>query len=107
MQELPADPAAAVAIAREYLPANGFDPDAGDVNATIIPAYQGNENQLFVSVDRDFPLLFARGLGFMTAQVGASGVAGAGDNPNDIVVVIDRSGSMCFDSGYPCPPFPQ
>ena len=106
VQELPADPTAAAAIAREYLIANGFDPDDDDVDAIIIPAYEGNQNQLYVSVERDVSLLFARRLGFLSANVGANGLAGAGDNPNDIVVVIDRSGSMCFDSGYPCPPFP-
>lgn len=68
------------------------------------------ERCIMVTVQREWDWLFGRLLGLssgpLVGQVGASGVACACADPRDVMVVLDRSGSMCFDvdGGVPVPP---
>ena len=94
VQELPGDAALARQIAEEYLAANGYDPNDVEVTAVIDAPFEGNYD-IRVKVNREFGLLLGRSLGFLTAKVGATAVAG--ERISDIVAVIDRSGSMWDD----------
>lgn len=88
----------AIFQANTYLRLNSHDPAASDVYATITPYYDGNVRKIRVEVQRDHQWIFAGFFGIPNPTVGASAVAEANSTPRDVVVVLDRSGSMCLES---------
>ena len=88
----------AVFQANTYLRLNAHDPSATDVLATITPYYEGDVRKIRVEVERDHSWVFAGYFGIPNPTVGASAVAEANSTPRDVMVVLDRSGSMCLES---------
>jgi hypothetical protein len=88
----------AVFQANTYLRLNQHDPSADDVNATITPYYEGDVRKIRVEVQKDHSWIFAGYFGIPEPTVGAYAVAEANSTPRDVVVVLDRSGSMCLES---------
>ena len=106
-QELPrsaSDPntaaklATATLMAQDYLRFNNFDPADPDVTVTITPAFEGDVTQIEVTVSRNHKWIFAGFFGVAPAAVTARAVAETDAHQRDVVVVLDRSGSMCLDS---------
>lgn len=88
----------AVFQANTYLRLNQHDPSAEDVNATITPYYEGDVRKIRVEVRKEHRWIFASYFGIPEPTVGAYAVAEANSTPRDVVVVLDRSGSMCLES---------
>ncbi len=88
----------AVLQANTYLRLNSHDPMDTDVYATITPYYEGEVRKIRVQVKRDHSWIFAGFFGVPDPTVGASAVAEANSTPRDVMVVLDRSGSMCLES---------
>lgn len=84
--------------AERYLLANGFDADRNDIETSIVSTYEGEPDKIEVSVSLDQRWLFARLFGEDSATVVARAVGQTNAIPRDIVIVLDRSGSMCRDS---------
>ena len=106
-QDLPADPldpqlaaklATAEATASDYLRRNGFDPADADVTASITTNYNGGVDQIEVVVNRPRAWVFGKIFGLAPITIQGRAVARADSVPRDIMVVLDRSGSM---SGQP------
>lgn len=107
-QELP-DPGAAVAVAHDY------DGDAGSKNARSNVTVTGTDittrcltsapgcdpvNAVVVEQTSDVPTYFARiiGVNSIPVTVTATACSPCGAKPLDIMIVLDRTGSMCMDS---------
>ena len=116
-QDLPADPldpqlatklATAQATAADYLRRNGFDPADADVTATITTSYGGGVDKIEVVVTRPREWTFGRVFRLGPVNVQGRAVARADSVPRDVLVVLDRSGSMCEfthgGGGCPNPP---
>ena len=93
---LPGDLAGAQAAAQQLAAANGF---TDGVNGVKVTAAQGADpSQLTVTVEQDVPTWFAKGIGFNQMHVSRSGTAVADQSssavPVDLMVIIDRTGSM-------------
>ena len=88
----------AVTQARTYLRLNSHDPNASDVTATITPFFEGDVRKIEVVVERNYEWMFAGFFGIADPTVAARAVAEANATPRDVMVVLDRSGSMCRDS---------
>ncbi len=73
VQELPGDPAAAVAVAEQYASANAVE--ATDVSFVVQGTYSANDTLVARMQDPDFGLFFARFLGMNEAPVGAQATA--------------------------------
>jgi Flp pilus assembly protein TadG len=87
------DTAAAAASATEYFEANA--PTFGDSSIAVsFPG--GGDDKVHIEVEADVNYVFAHVLGFTNGAVAASAEAGA--ELLDIVVVLDRSGSMCIET---------
>ncbi len=100
-QELPNE-IAAWDRAEEYLRTNGYD--LNDPDVTIAHGFPdepvfGNHYQMTVTGTKSVPLTFLRVIGFTEVQVQASAT---GENANrlDIMVVMDKTGSMDDDTCY-------
>ncbi len=100
-QVLP-DIAAAEAEAEDY-----FDLNAPNLGTSSISfSYPGVDNErMQINVDAEIPFIIAPIFGLHSADTHVVAMAGA--QTSDIVVVLDRSGSMCHDShpgaGANCP----
>ncbi len=68
------------------------------MHATITPYYEGDVRKIRVEVKRDHSWVFAGYFGIPDPTIGASAVAEANSTPRDVMVVLDRSGSMCLES---------
>lgn len=106
-QDLPSragDPGEAVKLisayssAMDYLAANGFSGSDLDVEVSVTPNYNGDPTQIEVTATRDFNWMFGGFFGLAPQTVGARAVATAAAQPRDIVLILDRSGSMCSDT---------
>lgn len=86
--------ASAETTADEFLIANGFDPLAG-ATVAVTTTYAGDPGKIEVRAGRTFTWLFGGLFGVSTQQINARAVASANSQPRDIVLVLDRSGSMC------------
>ena len=109
----PSDPDLAVKmtvaqnIAHDYLEQNGFDPDDADVTASITTSYDGEVDQIEVTVTRTRSWMLGRIFGLGTVDVSGRAVAAAAALPRDVVVTLDRSGSMCsLSHGSGCDGWP-
>jgi len=90
--------ATATLMAQDYLRFNNFDPADPDVTVTITPAFEGDVTQIEVTVSRNHKWIFGGFFGVAPATVTARAVAETNAHKRDVVVVLDRSGSMCLDS---------
>jgi hypothetical protein len=90
--------AAAEGIAHDYLDWNGYEEAEPDVTHIVNTTYTGDVDKIEVIVRRSRSWIFGRlfGLGDITVQGRA--VAAANALQRDVVVTLDRSGSMCIDS---------
>ena len=113
-QELPSDPldpqfsaklATAEAVARDYLARNGYDTTDPEIASTITTNYNGEYNSIEVYVGQPRDWMLGRIFSLDTINVGGRAVAQADTQPRDVVVVLDRSSSMCelTHSGGGCP----
>jgi Flp pilus assembly protein TadG len=91
-QSLP-DTAAAAANAQQYFAANAPDIGASDI---VVTYPTPDHETIHIDVDAQVAFLFAPVLGIHGATVHAEADAGA--RTTDMVVVLDRSGSMCVDT---------
>ncbi|MGI9659300.1 MAG: pilus assembly protein TadG-related protein [Gaiellaceae bacterium] len=107
-QELP-DPGTAIAVASNY------DGDAGSKNARTNVTVTGTDittrclssapgcdpvNAVVVEQTSDVPTYFAKiiGINSIPVTVKATACSPCGAKPLDIMIVLDRTGSMCMDS---------
>lgn len=106
-QELPrssADPnaaakmASAEATALDYLQWNGYDTLDPGVTATISTNYLGAVDKIEVVVRKPRSWLFGGVFGLGEITVAGRSVAAANALPRDVLVTLDRSGSMCYGS---------
>lgn len=114
-QDLPSDPldpqvsvklATAQTTALDYLRRNGYDTADPEVRATVTTNYQGEISRIEVVVEQPRDWLLGGVFGLTTLNVSGRAVAEADSQPRDIVVVLDRSGSMCeftHGAGGSCP----
>jgi hypothetical protein len=114
-QELPDDPAAAVAVAREYAALNDIDPNSITItfsctstNLRLCDASAGKYDTINVTTSQQAPALFGGILSVVGAgdscwvggcstqleAAACTGVCGAGTAKVDVVVSIDHTGSM-------------
>ena len=115
-QELPmssADPqlsaklGSAVDMGTHWLVVNGHDPSDPEVTAQINTQYEGDVSQIEVVASHSFSWTFGGFFGIADFDVTARAVAVNDAHPRDVVVILDRSGSMCADSHglrLNCPP---
>ena len=93
--KLPEGPGAASAAATEYWNLN--QPSLGD--ATLVDvSFPDGESRVRVEAEATIEFLFAPVMGFLDATVSASAEVALDARTVDVIVVIDRSGSMCLDS---------
>ena len=96
-QELP-DAAGAVAVAEQYLGANGFDITDPDHSYEITTPYQGDPNKIEVKISGDVAFLFGRVLGLDFVNVPARAVGGASvgtSSPASDASIIALSLAQC------------
>ena len=78
------------------------------MSATVVTNYQGELDRIEVMVDQSRDWLVGSIFGLTTVNVRGRAVAEADSQPRDVVVVLDRSGSMCDfthpSGGCPNPP---
>ncbi|MEX1023063.1 MAG: VWA domain-containing protein, partial [Dehalococcoidia bacterium] len=105
-QELPGragDPDTALKLANaedmagDYLVANGFD-GTGGASTGVSTSYDGDPAKIEVTAGRSVPWLFGGFFGLVAQEVSARAVASANAQPRDVILVLDRSGSMCQDT---------
>jgi Flp pilus assembly protein TadG len=87
------DTAAAAAAATEYFDANAPTFGTSSIEVSFPP---GGEDRVHIEVEAEVEYVFAHVLGINSGGVSTSAEAGA--ELLDIMVVLDRSGSMCIDS---------
>ena len=109
----PSDPqlatklALAESVALDYLELNGYDPTDPDVVATVNANYNGEVDQIEVHVTRTRSWVLGRIFGLGLVDVSGRSVAAAAALPRDVVVTLDRSGSMCsLSHGSNCDGWP-
>ena len=90
--------ATAETTAYDYLRRNGYDPSDPDVDALATTNYADEVDQIEVSVQRPRSWLLGRLFGLGPITVSGRAVAQAAAQPRDVIVVLDRSGSMCADT---------
>jgi hypothetical protein len=88
---------AAENFAREYARTNGYDADDPEVTFGVTTSYLGSADKIEVRVGREHRWLFGDFFGLVPeTRVTARAVAQTNAHPRDIMVVLDRSGSMCI-----------
>jgi hypothetical protein len=96
--DLAAKLAAAENVANDYLAANGFTGGADGISLTVTTNYQNDPAKIEVRAGREFAWLFGGLFGLVSQQIDARAVATANAQPRDVVLLLDRSASMCLDT---------
>ena len=106
-QDLPRNPAdpdvvtklsTAETTAHSYLEWNGYDEAEPDVSHVVTTTYTGEVDKIEVVVRSSRSWLFGGLFGLDDITVQGRAVAAANALQRDVVVTLDRSGSMCIDS---------
>jgi len=90
-----APPSVAAAEAQEWANKNGYVDGVDDITVDVVTPYNGNPDQIQVSITSDIPFMFGRALGMDDATMGASAVAESTSSGGGSYAIIALNDTAC------------